>query len=159
MIANLVQPGHDVFAGEKVKNIESKQPVEPIRPEEEPKEISSFFQTKLPGMPVEMQPEHILLPDEGPATTPSSDPPAAATSSSSSSASTSTTSLSTTPTSSAVPLTDGKSSASSTGVTATSTIATQSDVATQRAGPLDHADAEEDRVRQELFPEAAAGRR
>ncbi|KAF8522350.1 hypothetical protein JB92DRAFT_2888260 [Gautieria morchelliformis] len=67
-----IEPGRDIFAGEVVKNIESKQPVPPIRPEEVPKEISSFFQTEIAGMSTEKQPEPVLLPDENSATTPSS---------------------------------------------------------------------------------------
>ncbi|KAF8590262.1 hypothetical protein K439DRAFT_1612062 [Ramaria rubella] len=42
-IFDKVNPGRNIFAGEEPKNIESKPPVEPIRPMEEPKEISSFF--------------------------------------------------------------------------------------------------------------------
>jgi len=155
LIIDKVQPGRDIFADEKVKNIESKQPVEPIHPEE-PKEISSFFQTKIPGMPLEKQPEHVLLPDENAKTTPSSNAPVAATSSSSTSASPSI-SMASSSTSSASLSTDEQSSASSTGLAATSSIVTQPEVAKQ-LGPFDHANAEEERVRQELYPGAAAGR-
>lgn len=152
LIIDKVQPGHDVFADQKGKKIESKEPVEPLRPEEEPKEISSFFQTEIQGMHIEKQPESVLLPDANAATTWSSDPPAVpATSSSSTSASV----LNYSSSGSIMSSIGEQSSASSTELVATSTIVTQPEVAVQRAGPLDHADAEADRVRKELFPDVA----
>lgn len=149
-IVDKVEPGRNVFAGEEVKNIESKQPVEPIRPEEEPKEISSVFKTELPGMGknVEKRPDHVLLPDENGATTRS----ASSSTSGTSSASTASTSTSLAP--SAKTSSDEQSTESTT----SSIVAKQPPAANRPAGPIDHADAEEERVRQELFPEAAAGK-
>lgn len=155
-IVDKVEPGRNVFAGEEVKNIESKQPVEPIRPEEEPKEISSVFKTELSGMGknVEKQPDHVLLPDENAATTRSTAPSVAASSSTSGTSSASTASTST----SLAPSAKTPSDEQSTESTTTSTVAKQPPAANRPAGPIDHADAEEERVRQELFPEAAAGK-
>jgi hypothetical protein len=158
-IFDKVEPGRNIFAGEEVKNIESKQPVPPIRPEEEPKEISSFFQTEIAGMPKEKQPEQVLLPDENAATTAPSDTPAATTPSSSTSTSTSTpsTSSSTSSTSSLVEMSSSNAPpTSSSDAATTTTVGRQPPVANQPIRPLDHAEEEAERVRQELFP---AGRK
>lgn len=152
-IIDRVEPGRDIFAGEKMRSLESKQPVEPIRPEEEPKEISSFYRTEIPEVVKEKQPDHVLLPDENAATIPSSGSSSeilVATSSSSSPSSSTTSPLSSP---------DKQSTTLSSESSISSTTAKQPPIAKRPAGPLDHADVEAERVRQELFPDAAAGGR
>lgn len=154
-----VEPGRDVFAGDEPKNLESKPPVEPVHPDEEPKQISSVFQTEVPGVP-KKQPEKVLLPDENAATSAASpEASSSATSSTTASTSASSTSSLSSP-SSPIHSSNGKfeteQSTTASSEVATSSTSEQNPAAEKPAGPLDHAEAEAERVRQELFPEAAA---
>lgn len=142
-----VEPGRDIFAaGEKKQNMESLPPVEPVNPNDEPKEISSLFRTESPGAASASGGEKILLPDENPATTVAAaavqensdiEKKAEKPTSSSSSVSSAT-----------------SSSPSSSPSSSSSSSSQEASTATKVAGPLDHEEAEAERVREELFPDA-----
>ncbi|KAF8505073.1 glycosyltransferase family 39 protein [Hysterangium stoloniferum] len=155
-IVDKVEPGRDIFAGEE-PNVESKFSVEAIRPEEEVKQISSVFRTDI-AQANHGKEQNVLLPNKNDASVSTEKQ---AETSISTSLSTSTPPSSSTSPQIAVEDVSSSSLQTTTSITSGSPSEVEQEldeyttsVAAKPAGPLDHLDAEAERVRQELFPAA-----